>query len=445
MPRKKDELALTRELTSIRHREVRWSNLLIKSALDCSLVEKRALYFISIWVKENFTERNLGVPDNWKDLYIHMTDADLGLIGGRKNVPRTYEALKSLMQRVVELRETYREGNRVSKCMHWVDFFKYNEETGYYDLRISPEILPYLINVKENFTNLDMGEAMTFTSKYTQKLYEFISMYSGNYRYTNKKLRARGFNCARNIVPVSMDQFRELFSLREVRDARTDRLVRKAKYGSFHSIQENILRKAQQEMYLHHAMGTGCIWFDFQAEPECRRGRKVDTIYLFIYTRNNPKKGPDRLWQRGDEPLSPYVSSFEEAEKLQPEQRMHANPAYGVDDDAKEMILAQKLGHYFDAAVVGYYMRMTRQEMMRRKYNRGDVLMNMIQVIADKERQPKFKSQTIAYQRLCLERFVFTENLQRDFRWSIPPARPALGKLKDTGTARISRGRQPFA
>jgi len=43
-------------------------------------------------VKHKYVEKNLGVPDNWKELYFHLTDEDLGVIGGEKNVPRTYEA-----------------------------------------------------------------------------------------------------------------------------------------------------------------------------------------------------------------------------------------------------------------------------------------------------------------------------------------------------------------
>lgn len=125
--------------------------------------------------------------------------------------------------------------------------------------------------------------------------------------------------------------------------------------------------------------------------------------------------------EEGDEPLSPYLSSFEEAEKLTPKQRLHANPLYKMDLDTKEVFLARKLNKYFDADEVGYYMRMTRLEMQKRKYNKTDIVMQVLQVILDKEQQSKFRSQTLTYQRNCLELYVFTENLQKDFGWCIPP------------------------
>jgi hypothetical protein len=61
------------KLRQIKHNRVRWSNFLINAAIDCSALEKRALYLISAWVKENFVVKNLGVPDNWKKT-LHAND-----------------------------------------------------------------------------------------------------------------------------------------------------------------------------------------------------------------------------------------------------------------------------------------------------------------------------------------------------------------------------------
>lgn len=409
------------DLLNIKHVEVRWSNFLIKSAIDCSLVEKRALYFISLWVKNNFTEKKLGVPENWKDLYMHLTNKDLGVIGGKKNIPRTYKALKLLGQKFIPVSYTNERGERIHGRIHWIDSFFYNCETGLYDVRISPDIMKYMINVKSNFTDLDVGEAMTFRSKQTQTLYEYISMYRKGFRYSNKESKSKGFNYASNVVPITVEQLRELCSLTELRDVRTGEIERKPKYASYYPLQKNILKKAQDELYMHYKLGTGCIWFDFQPATERKRGRTVKTVYLYIYTKDNPKKGVNRPWQEGDELLSPYVTNFEEAAKLTPKQRLHANPLYHIDSDAKEAFLARKLSRYFDAEEVAYYMGKTRQEMQMRKYNKTDVIMQMIQVIQDKEKQPKFKRQTLTYQRNCLELYVFTNNLQKDFGWSIPP------------------------
>ena len=123
------------------------------------------MYFISREVKHHFVESHLDVPDNWKDLYFHLTDYDLGEIGGYKNVPHTYKILKSLASKLIPVAFRNEQGESIKGEIHWIDSFFYNENTGRYDVRISPEIMPYLIDISKNFTMLDMGTAMMLRSK----------------------------------------------------------------------------------------------------------------------------------------------------------------------------------------------------------------------------------------------------------------------------------------
>ena len=418
---KKNELLLMHELLHIKHQDVRWSNFLIKAAFACSLIEKRALYFISLWVKRNFTEKELGVPDNWKNLYMHLTDADLGIIGGTKNIPRTYEALKQLARKLVSVSYVNDRGERVNGRIHWIDAFFYNTATKEYDVRVSPEILPYMINVEKNFTTIDVGEAMTFRSKVTQKIYEFLSMYSGNYRYTDTELKANGYVYAKNVIPVDIEQLRNLFCLDEVKDSRTGKIERGVKYPNFNSIKRFVLEKAQKELYTHFMAGTGCLWFDYQVEDGLKRGCRVKKVVFYLYTKKSPKEGPMRPWQEGDELLTPYEKSFEPAPKLTPQQKIHANPLYSLDVNNKEYVLADLLKKYLEEEEVNYYMHMAMLEMNRRLFNKTDVIMQMIQVILDKEKQKSFRTGSASYRRKNLINYVFTFNLQEDYGWSIPP------------------------
>ena len=76
MPRQRNEIFRQKELASIQHENVTWSNDLISSPISCSLMERRVMYFITGVVKHKFLENDLGVPDNWKELYFYMTDRD---------------------------------------------------------------------------------------------------------------------------------------------------------------------------------------------------------------------------------------------------------------------------------------------------------------------------------------------------------------------------------
>lgn len=138
----------------ITHEQVRWSNAIVNSPVVYGLIERRTLYFITGEVKHKYTEKNLGVPDSWKDLYFHLTDDDLGLIGGQKNVPRTYAALRELAKKLVPVTFKNEQGQLIRGEVHWVDSFFYNTETGLYDVRVSPEIMPYLIDISKSFHDL---------------------------------------------------------------------------------------------------------------------------------------------------------------------------------------------------------------------------------------------------------------------------------------------------
>lgn len=419
-------------LRQIKHNRVRWSNFLINAAIDCSALEKRALYLISAWVKENFVVKNLGVPDNWKDLYMQMTDDDLGYIGGKKNIPRTYEALKMLSKKIIHVSYLNGKGEPINGYIHWIDAFFYNSATKLYDVRLSPEILPYMINVKDHFTTLDIGEAMTFGSVRTQKMYEFISMYSGDFRYSDKRSKELGFVYAKNVIPVSMDRVRSIFGLQEVKDPRTGKVENRRKYSSYNGIKTNILQQAQKELYQLHTIDNDCVWFDFQPLSKNKRGSKVKTVLLFIYTKDNPKKGPDHPWQKGDEDLCPYDMGFtkreEKKENLTPQQKIHANPLNTLSFDDKQIALASLFKKYLSPEEVGYYMRQTMFEAKTRLYNQDDVFMNVIQVIQEKESQPSFLKGTDAYRRNCLIKYVLTKNLKKEFGWSIPPIKQTIHK-----------------
>lgn len=138
-----------------------------------------------------------------------------------------------------------------------------------------------------------------------------------------------------------------------------------------------------------------------------------------VQERDNPKKGPDRPWQERDEPLNVYEDSFEEKDPLTPRQKLHANPLYNTDPEFQEESLLVLLKRYLSDEEAGYYLRMTLQQARTGDYRTADAIMQMIQVIQDKERQRKFKESTAAYKRNNLVNYVFRVNLQREFGWHI--------------------------
>ena len=400
----------------ITHEQVRWSNAIVNSPVVYGLIERRTLYFITGEVKHKYTEKNLGVPDSWKDLYFHLTDDDLGLIGGQKNVPRTYAALRELAKKLVPVTFKNEQGQLIRGEVHWVDSFFYNTETGLYDVRVSPEIMPYLIDISKSFTTFDLGTAMLLRSKYSQKMYELCSQFCGDFRFLDSGEKAQGHVYKKRVVPIQMEDFRRIFNLDEVRDPRTKKVITPATYTSFKEVRQFILEATQMELFELYAAKHSNLWFDFQEGPRKGRGGKVSSIFIFIYTKEFPKEGLEKPWQKGDEPLSPFEEYAEPVEHTDIHQRMRENVWYNAGKEAQEIALQTLLGHYLHEDEVLYYMKQIRLKAGR-SY---DSYMQVIQVIQDKEKQPKFKNGTDAYRRNSIIKYALRVNL-KEFGWSLEP------------------------
>jgi hypothetical protein len=65
-----------------------------------------------------------------------------------------------------------------------------------------------------------------------------------------------------------------------------------------------------------------------------------------VLERDNPKKGPDRPWQEGDEPMDVNEDSFEEGEPLTPRQKLHSNPLYNTAHEFQKESLLVLLKRY---------------------------------------------------------------------------------------------------
>ena len=384
-----------------------WSNSLINSPAVFSLLEKRVLYFLSLQIKYRFIDKGLDAPEAWKDLCFELTDRDLGVIGGKTHVLQTYEALSDLGQKFMPISYYNEKKQLIQAKVHWVDTFTYNTETKLYEVRMSPELMPYLINLAKSFTTFCAHTALLLRSKYSQKLYEFCCEFSGNYRYP----RAKSYDLAfkKNVFPIRIDQLRYLLDLKEKRDARTGSVLIQEKYSNFSDLAKRVLFPAQKELYQLYYQGKSNVWFD--CIPYQKQGRKIVSLLLFIYTRQRPKEGLQKLWEEGDEPLNPYEDFTGAALKQKEEQVSCTCPA------PQELVqqVEEKLQTYLENHEVSYYLNY----IQTKAGGTYDAYHQVLQVIQAKVKQNKFLQGTRAYQRTSITRYALQENL-KEFGWHIP-------------------------
>lgn len=402
------------DFTLNKQEKVRWSNDLINSPMCYSLLERRVMYFLTGEIKRKFQERGLGIPDNWKELVFYLQDKDLGIIGGKKNVPRTYEALSELGGKFYPVRYKDETGNVVVGKIHWIDSFFYDKARNLYAVRVSPEIMKYLINLTHDFTTFNLGTALKLKSRFSQKMYEICCEFGGNFRFYDQTERLHGNTYKERVVPIHIDSFRTIFNLNEIKDQRTGKNIKPSSYNDYTDIRRFILEYAQKELFNLYMTNDSDIWFDFQPGDKAGQGGRVSSILIYIYTREHPKEGEQRPWTKGDKPLIPFELDSVSEKRRSPYQKLHSNMWYGCDN--LDVVVRQILSRYLTKREVAYYIKEIQKEATHHK----DSYIQVIQVLQEKENQPKFSNGTRQYKRNNIIDYALKENL-KVYGWSIQP------------------------
>jgi plasmid replication initiation protein len=141
----------------------------------------------------------------------------------------------------------------------------YVKWTDYHDevtIRFSPEIMPYLINLKKNFTQHALSDLAELNSKYSIILYRWLSMNYNQYEhYSNKGGRRE----------EQVEEYRNpTISMRELREM-TDTVQ---DYPRFTNFESYILKNSLKEINAHTSFN---VTYD-----KIKKGRSIDSIVFHI-------------------------------------------------------------------------------------------------------------------------------------------------------------------
>lgn len=397
-----------------------FSNLLLRSPLRYTMMERRFLYKLSEAIKMRYEEMGLTMRDNWQNLVFNMTDRDLASVGGNTNVMRTYKTVRSLAQKAIVQFHENEDKQLVVDYFHWIDAFRWNTSTNDYMVRVSPELYDYVINLTKSFTVLNLHTAILLESKYSQKFYEICCLYSGDFRFIDPTTPDETYK--KRVLKMSIEAFRFTFGLSELHDPKTGELLEKEKYQRFKTMVEKVILPAQRELYALYKNHLCDVWFDFEVPDRYGRGRNGSpkNLRFYIYSREFPKSNDaemDRPWQEGDVMLFPYE---ETALKKAPKEKILKQTDWlSLDEEFQRDTVRQLLKSYLDNDAADYYI--TKIDEEQRQSN--DTYSQVIQVVYEKQRQAKFQQGTKKYKQKCLIDFVFAQNL-KEYGWSIPPYSP---------------------
>ena len=157
-----------------KHELIAQSNALTSSRYDFSPTEKKVLYRIIQKVRHDYVEGTMQ-RDLWNNMYVYINSSDFSQIADKDHTERARQALRDLRHKDIEIKDE--EGNWLN--VGFINYAKYRARTKQYEVEVSKEIMPHLVELARNFTEYSLTVAISLKSKYSQRFYEWAHQYLG--------------------------------------------------------------------------------------------------------------------------------------------------------------------------------------------------------------------------------------------------------------------------
>lgn len=180
----------------------------------------------------------------------------------------------------------------------------YVKWTDYHDevtIRFSPEIMPYLINLKQNFTQHALSDLAELNSKYSIILYRWLSMHYNQYEHYSYKGGRR---------EEQVESYRNpTISMRELREM-TDTIN---EYQDFRNFDKWVLKKPLEEINEHTSFNV--------TYEKVKKGRSIDSIVFHI---TKKRRADDNSYKLEDKTYKEVKVEKEQSEAILVKQAMES-------------------------------------------------------------------------------------------------------------------------
>jgi plasmid replication initiation protein len=231
-------------------------NILTQSRQSFSVIEKRCLYQIIREVRRLYIDTHSGQKDLFDNMFLSLPSSTLRQLGDEtKDV---YKALRSLATKDIEI-ETEDEW----VYTHWILQAKHEKKKDVYNLDVSRDIMPYLVELAGAFTTYDLTVAISLKSTYSQRFYEFCSQYK---------------NRSNKTFFFTVEDLRKMMMLED-------------KYPNIAHFKQKVLDVAQKELKESYEAGQCDLWFEYSVKDTDKR--KILSWFFFIYTKGDEQNKTD--------------------------------------------------------------------------------------------------------------------------------------------------------
>lgn len=151
-------------ISNLEKSEIKLDNAIVEGKYDLSLMELRIVLLSISMLDKNYKE-SLRIPVRLIFDYAGITKENHSIIKA---------ALKSIASKPIEIQK--RETNEVLIC-NFFSMAKYQIGKGYIELSFHKDLIPYLIEIKQNFTILSLNKLFRLKSKYSIRIYQLLKRF----------------------------------------------------------------------------------------------------------------------------------------------------------------------------------------------------------------------------------------------------------------------------
>lgn len=207
---------------------------IMNSNYDLSLEEQKLILTLASIVQPNdeeFKAYNLKIAD-----FMQLLDVE-----DKSKYTQIPQITKNLMKKVFEIQE----GKKIIQTA-WLSSAIYEKGSGMVTLKFSPDLKPYMLQLKEKFTQYQLSNILSMKSKYSPRIYEILKC---------NEFKQQGY------IEIEIEELRKLLKTEKI-------------YPRYNDFKRKIIEQAQREL-----REKTDISFDFE---EIKTGRKVTSIKFFI-------------------------------------------------------------------------------------------------------------------------------------------------------------------
>lgn len=213
-------------------------NTLIMSRYNLSLAEQRLILQVVSMINKD--------DEDFKNYAVYVSDY-LDLINS--NSPNTYQKIKEFSETLLKKPLHIPQDDGGFFVCNWFAGLKYEPKKGMLICSFHPNLRPYLLQLKKNFTSYRLKNILSLSSKYSIRLYEILKRYEGL-----------------GSILIDLAEFRELLAIPDS--------------YFYKNIKQQILKPLQKEFKMHTDVS-----FSFE---EVKNNKKVTTIKFTINSNLKP-------------------------------------------------------------------------------------------------------------------------------------------------------------